>query len=67
MVEFYQAEGGVRFFEAPLCIHDRNTQIHKGGTIEGIGVKTALKIEKFHVDALGNIYPAFPEHRHGLA
>ena len=50
-----------------LCIHDRNTQIHKGGTIEGIGVKTALKIEKFHVDALGNIYPAFPEHRHGLA
>lgn len=50
-----------------LCTHDRNTQIHKGGIIEGIGVKTALKIEKFHVDALGNVYPAFPEYRHGLA
>ena len=37
------------------------------GMIEGIGVKTALSLEKFHVDVLGNIYPAPPEKRRGLA
>jgi CRISPR-associated endonuclease Csn1 len=35
--------------------------------IEGIGVKTAIAIEKFHVDVLGHIYPAPPEKRLGLA
>lgn len=39
----------------------------KLGLIEGVGAKTALSIEKFHVDVLGNIYPAPPEVRHGLA
>lgn len=35
--------------------------------IEGIGVKTALALEKFHVDVLGNFYPAPPEQRRDLA
>lgn len=39
----------------------------KMGLIEGIGVKTALSLEKFNVDVLGNIYPAKPEVRRGLA
>ena len=39
----------------------------KLGLIEGIGVKMAANLEKFHVDVLGNIYPAPPEQRRGLA
>jgi CRISPR-associated endonuclease Csn1 len=30
-------------------------------------VKMAQSMDKFHVDALGNVYPAPPETRHGLA
>ena len=47
--------------------HDRSTVVGKDGMLEGIGVKTALTLEKFHVDTLGNIYPAPPEKRRGLA
>ncbi|MEW6563632.1 MAG: type II CRISPR RNA-guided endonuclease Cas9 [Pseudomonadota bacterium] len=47
--------------------HDRNQQVGKDGLIRGIGVKTALNIEKFNVDALGNLYPAPPETRRELA
>ncbi len=50
-----------------LWTHDRNTQIGKDGMIQSIGVKTALSVEKFHVDVLGNIYPAPAEPRRGLA
>ena len=50
-----------------IWTHDRNANTGKDGMIEGIGVKTALSIEKFHVDVLGNIYPAAPEKRLGLA
>lgn len=50
-----------------LWAHDRNTQVGKDGMIEGIGVKTALSIEKFHVNVLGNLYPAPPEKRRDLA
>jgi CRISPR-associated endonuclease Csn1 len=50
-----------------LWIHDRNERAGKGGFIEGIGVKTAVAVEKFHVDTLGNLYPAPPEIRRGLA
>ena len=39
----------------------------KLGLIEGVGVKTALSIEKFHVDVLGDVYPASPEVRRELA
>jgi len=50
-----------------LWAHDRNQRIGKDGLIEGIGVKTALSLEKFHVDVLGNLYPAPPEIRRELA
>ena len=35
--------------------------------IEGIGIKTAVSIEKFNVDVLGNIYPITQEVRNDLA
>lgn len=50
-----------------LWLHDRNTSSHKVGAVEGIGVKTALTLEKLNVDVLGHIYPAPPEVRRGLA
>ena len=50
-----------------LWAHDRNQSVGKDGFIRGIGVKTAQKIEKFHVDLLGNVYPAKSEPRRGLA
>lgn len=50
-----------------LWVHDRNRLVGKDGLIRGIGVKTALNLEKFHVDVLGNIFPAPREKRHGLA
>lgn len=50
-----------------IWTHDRNSQVGKDGMIEGIGVKTALNIEKFHVGVLGNIYPAPSETRRDLA
>ena len=37
------------------------------GEIPSIGVRTALALEKFHVDVLGNIYSAPKEERCGLA
>jgi CRISPR-associated endonuclease Csn1 len=50
-----------------LWAHDRNQRVGKDGLVRGVGVKTALSIEKFHVDTLGNIYPAPSEPRRGLA
>jgi CRISPR-associated endonuclease Csn1 len=50
-----------------VWLHDRSTALHKMGAIEGIGVKTALILEKFNVDVLGRIYPAPAEPRRGLA
>ena len=50
-----------------LWAHDRSLQVGKSGMIEGIGVKTALSIEKFNVDILGKRYPAPPEKRRDLA
>jgi CRISPR-associated endonuclease Csn1 len=50
-----------------LWAHDRSQQVGKDGLIRGIGVKTAISIDKFHVDVLGHIYPAPPEKRLGLA
>lgn len=50
-----------------LWSQDRNTQVGKDGAIEGIGVKTALSVEKFNVDVLGRVYPAPPEVRRDLA
>jgi CRISPR-associated endonuclease Csn1 len=50
-----------------IWTHDRNTNIGKEGMIESIGVKTALSLEKLHVDTLGKIHPTKPEPRRGLA
>ena len=50
-----------------LWAHDRNKQVGKDGLIESIGVKTALSLEKFNVDVLGNLYPASKEECRGLA
>jgi CRISPR-associated endonuclease Csn1 len=50
-----------------LWTHDRSQTVGKDGLVRGIGVKTALKVEKFNVDVLGHIYPAPPERRRGLA
>jgi len=47
--------------------HDRNANFGKDGLIRSIGVKMAQSMDKFHDDALGNVYPAPPETRHGLA
>lgn len=50
-----------------LWAQDRSIHVGKGGAVEGIGVKTALAVEKLNVDVLGHIYPAPPEVRRGLA
>lgn len=50
-----------------IWAHDRSASVGKDGMLEGIGVKTALSLEKLHVDTLGNIHPAKPEPRRGLA
>ena len=50
-----------------LWAHDRNKTVGKEGMVESIGVKTALSLEKFNVDVLGNIYPVLKEERRGLA
>lgn len=50
-----------------LWTHDRASHVGKDGLIRGIGVKTAVSVEKFNVDLLGHIYPAPPEVRRGLA
>lgn len=49
-----------------LWAHDRSKAVGKDGLIR-TGVKTAASLEKFNVDALGNIYPAPPETRRDLA
>lgn len=49
-----------------LWAHDRNSGVGKDGFIR-TGVKTATAFEKFHVDVLGNLYPAAKEVRRGLA
>lgn len=41
-----------------MWAHDRNVTVGKDGLIRGTGVKTALSLEKFNVDVLGNIYLA---------
>jgi CRISPR-associated endonuclease Csn1 len=50
-----------------LWAHDRSQKVGQDGLIRGIGVKTALNVEKYDVDVLGNIYLARSESRRGLA
>lgn len=58
-------------YNITLAIHDRNKNGHERanekGEIPSIGIKTALNIEKFNVDVLGNHFPAPPEKRRDLA
>ena len=49
-----------------LWTHGRSQSVGKDGLIR-TGVKTADSVDKFHVDVLGNIYPAPMEPRRGLA
>jgi CRISPR-associated endonuclease Csn1 len=51
---------------AALWVHDRNKQVGKDGFLEGIGLKTALSVEKLHVDLLGNLHRGKPETRQPL-
>lgn len=46
-----------------LLVHDRNQHVGKKGEWEGIGVKTAIQVEKYHVDLLGNLRKASHEKR----
>ena len=50
-----------------IWAHDRNQLAGKNGSFEGIGVKTALTLEKFQVDVLGKVFSAPLEERRGLA
>ena len=47
--------------------HDRNQFIGTKGLIRSIGIKTALSVEKFHVDVLGRLFPALQESRRDVA
>lgn len=46
-----------------LWAHDRNQHVGKDGQWRGIGIKTALQVEKYHVDMLGNLRKANNEKR----
>ena len=43
--------------------HDRNHNIGKDGQWRGVGMKTALAVEKYHVDLLGNLHRVHAEKR----
>ncbi|OIQ75100.1 CRISPR-associated endonuclease Cas9 [mine drainage metagenome] len=49
-----------------LWIHDRNQTIGKDGQWRGVGIKTALAVEKYHVDLLGNLHRVHGEVRQTL-
>lgn len=46
-----------------IYTHDRNQSIGEKGKIRGIGISTALAVEKYHVDLLGNLHRAHQEDR----
>lgn len=49
-----------------LWAHDRNKALGKDGLIRSIGIKSALSLEKYHVDLLGNLYKVEAEERKGF-
>lgn len=72
IIGYFRGYGGPpNPYNITLAIHDHNKNGHERanekGEIPSIGVKTALSIEKFNVDVLGNRYPAPPEKRRDLA
>jgi CRISPR-associated endonuclease Csn1 len=46
-----------------IWVHDRNPATVKNGLFEGNGMKTALAVEKYHVDLLGNLHRVHAETR----
>lgn len=46
-----------------IWLHDRNQTQGKKGLLEGNGIKTALAVEKYHVDLLGNLHRVHKEDR----
>lgn len=46
-----------------LWLHDRNQSVGKDGQWRGVGIKTALAVEKCHVDTLGRLYRVRNEKR----
>ena len=46
-----------------LWVHDRNQSVGKQGQWRGVGIKTALAVEKRHVDILGRLHRVRNEHR----
>jgi CRISPR-associated endonuclease Csn1 len=46
-----------------IWLHDRNRTLGKQGLLKSNGIKTALAIEKYHVDLLGNLYRVHKEER----
>ncbi len=63
----YYASTGRATETISLWAHDRNQVAGKDGQFQSVGIKTALSVEKFNVDVLGNRYPAPPEKRRDLA
>lgn len=49
-----------------LWTHDRNQSVGKDGLVRGIGIKTALGLEKYHVDFLGKLHKVHQEQRKPL-
>ncbi|HEY9097868.1 MAG TPA: type II CRISPR RNA-guided endonuclease Cas9 [Thiobacillus sp.] len=48
---------------ASIWAHDRNQSVGENGLRRSIGIKTALAVEKYHVDLLGNLHRAQVETR----
>ncbi len=46
-----------------LWLHDRDTRVAKDGVLRGIGIKTAVSLEKFDVSFLGELHRARPRRR----
>jgi len=44
-----------------IWAHDRNSSVGKDGLMRGIGIKTALSLEKCHVDILGSLHRVHQE------
>lgn len=49
-----------------IWAHDRDQRVGKNGLYRGIGVKTALAVEKHHVDILGRLFKSKDEVRQPL-
>ncbi|OHC61148.1 MAG: type II CRISPR RNA-guided endonuclease Cas9 [Rhodocyclales bacterium GWA2_65_19] len=46
-----------------LWLHDRNQNVGQKGLLTGNGIKTALAVEKYHVDLLGKLHRVHKEER----